>query len=511
MTRTRSLRTAATGVALAVGLTACGSFDQGGSSDAANQSLVISLQFTPRSNFALETDDAFVLTQVGCLETLLTYDDKAGELKPLLATEWTQTAPTTWDFTLRDGVTFQDGTDLTSVEVVEALTHVLTAATPPRAFTPKVVSGVEAVDAKTVRISTPEPSALLPFRLASTNTGILAPAAYKGDVIDPIKHCTGPYTPVSVVPSQSISLERNENYWDGRAPIATVEGRFIVEGASRATQVRTGESQVALGIPATSLPELESDDSLTVSKEYVPRTSGLYFNTAKAPFDNPDVRRAIRAALDLDSIAKSVYDGGAEPAIGPFAPTEPWAPKDEPAKKDVNEAKALLSRAGVQPAQLTLNLLAYNERPEFADLAAVIQADLGKLGIGVTIQTGEYASMEPSLLAGEYDLALLSRNHLTDIADPIGFLTADYTCEGGFNISQFCDPAIDSKIASANSMTDAADRNAVYAEVASQLTEDAVTVFIVHEQSVTAYARTVKGFTHDPLGRYAVTRAVTID
>lgn len=511
MTKSRSFRATTVAACLAVGLSACGSFDDGGASGAANENLVISLQFTPRSNFALETDDALVLSQVGCLETLLTYDAKAAELKPMLAEKWTQSTPTTWDFSLRDGVKFQDGTPLTADSVVTALTHVLTATTPPRAFTPKTVSKVEAVDASTVRITTPQPSALLPFRLASGNTGILAPAAYQSDAIDPIRHCTGPYSPVKVTASQSISLERNDNYWGGRPPIAKVEGKFIVEGASRATQVRTGESQVALGIPATSLPALESDSSLTVSKSFTPRTSGLYFNTAKAPFDNPELRKAIRDAIDLDAIAKSVYDGGAEPAIGPFAPSEPWAPKDaKPAKKDLDKAKDLLASAGIAPGQLNLTLLAYNERPEFADLAAVIQADLKEIGIGVTIQTGEYASMEPTLLAGDYDLALLSRNHLTDIADPIGYLTADYTCDGGYNISHFCDPAIDATIASANEMADPDDRNEVYAQVAEQLTDDAVTVFLVHDQTVAAYAKSVKGFTDDPLARYAVTRTVTV-
>jgi peptide/nickel transport system substrate-binding protein len=140
MTKTRSVSAITVAACLVVGLSACGSFDDGGSTGATNENLVISLQFTPRANFALETDDAFVLTQVGCLESLLTYDQDAGELKPMLATEWTQSTPTTWDFTLREGVRFQDGADLTADAAVAALNHVLTAETPPRAFTPKVVS-----------------------------------------------------------------------------------------------------------------------------------------------------------------------------------------------------------------------------------------------------------------------------------------------------------------------------------------------------------------------------------
>jgi len=508
MKRSRFFRGAA--LALTVGLlaTACGSFAGGGEAPSgdANSKLTIALQFAPKSNFALETDDAFVLTQVGCLETLLRYNAESGELEPMLATEWKQTEPTAWDFTLREGVKFQDGSDLTAEAVVASLDYLLKADAPPRAFTPAVVAGVEAVDATTVRVSTETPSALVPFRLASVNTGILAPKAYSDAGIDPIKNCTGPFVPVSQQPKQSISLERNETYWGTKAALAQVEARFIVEGATRATQVQTGESHVALAIPAANAPELEQNSELSVSRAFTPRTTGLYFNTSKPPFDSPIVRKALQAALDLDAIAASVYDGGAKPAIGPFSPDEPWAPTGmTPVKKDTAAAKQLLTDAGIAEGQLNLTLLAYNERPEFADLAAVIQANLAEIGITVKIKASEYAAIEADLLAGDYDLSLLSRNHLTDIADPIGFLTADYSCEGGFNISQFCDKAIDAKLTQANGEAEASARHAIYAEVAKQLQEEAVTVFIVSEQTTAARRTEVQNFIDDPLARYAVT------
>lgn len=472
--------------------------------------LVISLQFTPRSNWALETDDAQVLTQVGCMETLVRYDEVAGELEPLLATEWTQTEPTAWDFTLRDGVTFQDGTPVTADEVSAALTTALAVEAPARAFGPTVVSSVEAVDESTVRVTTPEESSLVPFRMASSNTGILAPAAYSEAGVDPIGNCTGPFTATKITPNQSILLERNEDYWGGDVALATVEARFIPEGSTRATQVQTGESHIALGIPSTSVPDLEADPAIEVSRESTPRTSGLYFNNSKAPFDNPDVRQAVRLALALEPIATNVYDGSVEPAIGPFAPNEPWAPDTEPVSQDVEQATALLAGAGYGAGELNVELLGYTERTEFADLAAVIQANLAEIGVTVTVRITDYAAIEPALLDGTYDLALLSRNHLTDIADPIGFLEADYTCEGGYNISQFCDPAVDGLIASANGMTEPEDRHDVYAQVAELLQDQAITAFLVHEQTTAAYRSEVQNFVDDPLARYAVTADLTL-
>ncbi|MBT2224708.1 ABC transporter substrate-binding protein [Nonomuraea sp. NEAU-A123] len=511
MKRSLPLRPSALICSALLTLTACGTFENNDSTAGADQNVVISLQFSPRSNYALETDDALLLSQIGCLETLLTYDNKAGALKPLLATKWTQSNPTTWDFTLRENVKFQDGTGLTADAVVQGLKHVLAVEAPPRAFNKTVVSSITALDGSTVRITTPKPSALLPFRLASANTGILAPAAYTSSGIKPIGHCTGPYKPVSEATGQSISMERNTTYWGGQVPLAKVEARFIAEGATRATQVQTGESQIALGIPATSVAALKSDKDLVVSETFTPRTTGLYFNNSRAPFNKAALRKAVQAALDLNAIAKSVYNNGAEPAIGPFSPTEPWAPKGmRPVAQNLDQAKALLAEAGYAPGKLKLTLLAYTERPEFADLATVIQANLKAIGIEVKVKSSDYAGIEPQLLSGDYDLTLLSRNHLVDIADPNGFLSSDYTCDGGFNISHFCDPAIDKKIASANALADATERNAVYAEVARYLEENAVTVFGVHEQTLAAYRAGVKGFTDDPLARYAITTAVTV-
>jgi peptide/nickel transport system substrate-binding protein len=497
----------------ALALSACGTFDSGTttSSGGNGQALAISLQFTPRSNYALETDDALVLTQVGCLETLLTYDDEADALQPLLATGWEQTAPTAWEFTLRDGVTFQDGTDLTAAAVVSSLRRVLNAEVPPPAFTPEEISSVRAADDSTVRITTPEPSALLPFRLASGNTGILSPAAYTDSGVDPIEHCTGPFTPVSQISGQSISLERNDGYWGQKSDIASVEARFIAEGATRATQVQTGESQIALGIPVTSLADLRGNGDVEVIEEFAPRTTGLYFNLSRAPFDDPDVRKAVQSALDLNSIADGVYDGGAESAVGPFAPSEAWAPRDaSPLERDVQGAKRLLDQAGYEPGELSVTLLGYTERPEFADLAAVVQSNLDDIGINVEVQMTNYSAIEPSLLEGDYDFALLSRNHLTDIADPFGALTSDYTCEGSYNITQLCDPDFDDTLRAANSMDTSVERAAVYADAAEYLQGNAITAFIVHEQTYAAHQTSVHGFVADPLARYAVTNAVTM-
>lgn len=490
-----------------VGLLLSGCFGgSGGTAGDAAQNLVISLQFTPRSNWAMETDDSMILTQLGCGETLTRFNTETNELEALLATDWEQTEPTAWEFTLREGVTFQDGTELTADAVVRSLEHILAAEAPPRAFTPTDIEAVEAVDDLTVRITTPTESSIIPFRVAASATAILADSAYGDAGISIEGTCTGPYEVVSQVTSQSVSLAAHADYWGDAAQIETVEARFFAEGSTRATQVRTGESDIALAVPVSSIADLEADADVVVSQAYTPRTGGLYFNNSRAPFDDVEVRRAVQEALDLEAIVDSVYGGVGQPAVGPFAPDSAWAPESAtPVALDVDAAAQRLADAGYAPGEIEVTLLAYTERAEFADLAAVIQEQLGAIGITVTISMSDYAGVEPSLLEGDYDIALLSRNQLTDIADPAAFLTADYTCEGGYNLSQFCEPAFDERLAEAIGESDPELRHSIYAELAERLQDEAITAFIIHEETVAATRTTVTGFVDDPLARYAIT------
>lgn len=492
-------------------LTGCGfsggSDPSDGSTAAADtsQRIVVDNFRAPVADWALESDAAYILSLSGCLETLTRYDQQEGKVQPFLATEWKQASPLEWDFTLRQGVSFQDGTELTAESVVSALNHVLDAEVPARAFNRTVISSVSAVDADTVRVSTPEENPLVPYRLASVNTGILAPAAYGDGQVDPFGHCTGPFTPVSEQPKQSLTLDRNETYWGGDVQLAGAEIRFITNGATRAAQIQTGEADISLSIPVSSLATLEGAPGVTVLEADSPRTATLYLNNGRAPLDDVDVRRAIRKGLDLDALAASVYEGAALPATGPFASSEPWADGvGEDQEQDLDGARDLLAAAGYT-ADRPLEIIAIVERAEFSDVAAVIQENLKNIGIPVTIEAKEYAAAEPDVLAGDYDMLLSQRNRLIDIADPIGFLTADYTCEGTYNLSHFCSAEYDGVIAEAAATVDQTERYALYAEAGRILQDEAVNAWLVNEQATDAVRSNVLSYVQDPLSRYVLT------
>ena len=470
---------------------------------AAGGKLVIADAFPPTAGWAMETDDSFTLTKAGCLEGLARLDFD-GALVPALATGWEQVSPTEWDVTIREGVKFQNGESFDAAAVAGALNHVLAADAPARAFSPKVVASVAATGDMTVRITTPKPSVLLPHRLAAPNTGILAPAAYAGEQIDPMGTCTGPFRIVEYLPEQALRLERNPDYWGGDVRLQEAEFRFIPDGGVRATQVQTGEAHISRIIPVSTLEKMNTVEGVDVMAIETARTNGLYFNNERAPFDNVNARRAVQSAIDAEAIAATIYEGSARAAVGSVRAerTVGAGRRDRRGVRPRTHAKSLLAEAGIDAGALNLSLLAYTERAELPDLAAVIQAQLQQIGVKAEIRTSNWGGIEKDLYAGNFDLFLMSRNHLTDVADPIAFLTADYTCEGGFNVSNYCEPSVDAMLDAARSNADPAARNAAYAEVAAKLQDEAVTAFLVHVQHIEAVSEEVQNYRIHPLGHY---------
>lgn len=465
----------------------------------------------PASAYAMETADTYVLMRAGCLETLTRYG-KDGRLAPSLAESWSQVDDRSWDFKIRSNVKFQDGTALDAEAVAASFNHVLKATTPPRGFTPREITAVTVVDPMTVRISTSSAVQLLPYRVAGPSTGILSKAAYRGDAINILGTCTGPFTIVKENPKQSLQLVRNENYWGQKAKLASVDFRFIADGGTRVAQLRSGEAHLVMGIPAANAQTLKNSRNLKIVTTTLPRTTKLLVNNSREPFSDVRVRRALQHAINRDEIAMGVFEGFATPAIGPFGPGQPWSyGQDKAVGYDPEKAKALLKEAGIDPAKLKLELMAYTDRAELPVLAAVIQAQLKKIGVTVDVKVANWPAVEPNFRAGTYDTGLMSRSAVTDMSDPSGYLIADYSCEGSYNLGKICDPAIDKAIKEAANAKDDEERNKRYRVLAEDLQNKAVAIYLIHEQQIDGMSQRVRHFELDQMGYYLVTNELDLE
>ncbi|TCK27787.1 ABC transporter substrate-binding protein [Pseudonocardia endophytica] len=488
----------------AVGLlAACGGGGSGTGVPVPDGRITVAAQFSPDSGYGIDTDDAYVLSQLGVTESLVA-SGTDGVARPRLATAWNQVDPRTWRFTLRHGVVFQDGTPLNPAAVARSLTWLAGVSTPPRAIK-GVGLAVVPDGADGVRVTTTNPDPILPLRLSAPSTGILAPSAYAATPPKVQGTGTGPMTITAANGTQSAELARNDRYWGERPTLSGVTVNYVSDPAARALALRAGDADIAQGLPESSALEFTDSNGYTNQTVAAPRTDSLLLNQSAAPFDDPRVRQAVTAAIDRTALAEQALAGSAVPASELFGPAVPWGSSAPPPAADVERAKSLLAQAGYGPGRpLQVTLATYPNRPELPTLATAIQAMLRGAGIEATIRVGDYDADEPDLLAGKYQMYILSRSYLTDVADAGATLSTDYTCQGSYNINSYCSPQFDAIVAPLATQTDAAQRQDGFRRAAEKLNADAVGVPLVHTQ-VNGVGRQVAGYAVDPLEQSLVT------
>ncbi|MFE0903352.1 ABC transporter substrate-binding protein [Streptomyces rochei] len=470
-------------------LTGCFATTEATGTDAGERVRVAMMQ-PPRSGLSPLSDDAFKLSRWSTAETLVKLDAD-GDARPALATEWKQSGRS-WTFTLREGVTFHDGTELTAEAVVRSLTRAAGASPKPRILD-GVELTVEAMDTATVTVTTAEEDPLVPQRLSSPQLSILAAKAYRGKTVNPVGAGTGPFELTRVNGTSSAALDRYEDYWGGTAKAPGIDVTFVPDGTARAAALRSGEADIVEAVPVSQAALLDED---LITEVPMPRTNTLYLNTEKGAFEDPALRAAAREAIDAESIVKGVYEGRADVAEGLLGPALPWA---SGLREPVRRAKA------GDPDGRTITIGTFTDRAELPEVAAALQQQLQKAGFRVKLEVREYANIESDALAGAFDAFILSRATVLDSGDPAAYLYSDFASDGSFNISQLAAPAVDKALHKAGATpTGDARRQAVIDAEAAVLATDAA-VPMLHERVIQGDAADVVGAAHDPRERELVT------
>src|SRR5688500_11041342 len=246
----------------------------------------------------------------------LTARDASANILPALATEWGFLGDgSSWQFKLRQGVTFHNG-DAFNAEAVKF--------TIERAINPdtkstttaqtNTIAGVDIVDASTVVVRTKQPDIMIPNRLGELYGGMLSPThtmATDPATLATKPNGTGPFMLTEWAKNERLVLQANPNYWRGPASVSQITVRPILEDSARVAALQAGEVDLIANVPYERIAELQGNPNLVVKTVSTPRVFFVSMNPNVPPFDNVLVRQALNYAVDVDSIISALYLGHA--------------------------------------------------------------------------------------------------------------------------------------------------------------------------------------------------------
>lgn len=503
MTTNRTKRVLGAGLAaLALGtVTACAA-DPSSSGAAGTTTLTFGVDGTVPSIDPVLADNSTVdQSVVPMYESLVDYDPD-GTLQSRLAESWEVAADArSVTFTLREGAAFHDGAAVTADDVKYTLDRAKTLGVGVAQFLSDYASA-EVVSPTEVKINLTEPSSLFVGGLAKVY--IVNSKLVEKNVGDDHGQTwlasneagSGPYTLDDFKPNRQIIFERYDDFTgevNDAAPDKIVY-RLIPESSTQREEMLAGNIDVADGIEPQDLEAVLGADRLTSVELAKAQGLYVYFNTQRAPFDDPQVREGIRLAYDYQAHVKTILGGHGAVATGVAPAVMDCRPDIAPFEQDLDRARTLLADLAESGKELSL---AYQSIfAEQADAATALQSTLRDLGVKVKLKTVDYPTYIESLGSVDTtpDMAVIWDNPPTP--DVGSLLTTRYHSkfrETSTNFGQYGNPEIDELLDEAKATGDEDARCELYKEVQQKLVDDSASMPVADEVTTVVVPTTVDG------------------
>jgi len=440
----------------------------------------------------------------------LTDLDNSLAVVPGLATGWTVSDDAlTYRFTLREGVTFHDGSTFDAEDVAASVRRVLSAdIASPLASRINPISAVTVIDPLTVEFTLSAPFAPLLSSLAGI---AIVPAEMETnkDALQQTPIGTGPFRFAEWQPNAFIRLERNDAYYaEGQPALDGVRFQFVPEAATRQVGLLSGEYHMLPGVdPATAL-QLQGQPGVTLHQTRDLSYSLVGMNTTRGPLGDARVRRAVNLLLNRQEIIDGALFGAGVPA-GPLSPAlTAWAVDAgtfDCYASNVDAARALLAEAGVTgPIPIVMKVL---PRQDTRDIAQVVQQQLAAGGFEVELITPEIGQFVQDWRNGDFDM-FVSVNGGNP--DPDQYLYRTFYAGGSTNVFQYVNADLNALLDQGRNSTDMAQRQAIYAEAQQMLACEGPVAHLAYGNLTTATAAAVQGFAIHPMNRLTALATVTL-
>ncbi len=317
---------------------------------------------------------------------------------------------------------------------------------------------------------------------------------------------TGAFTFVAYQKDAVIRYKANPDYWGGKQPIDDLVFAITTDAAVRAQKLKAGECHLMSYPAPADIKGLQEDKNLKVDEQAGLNIAYFAYNTLVAPFDKPEVRKALNQAVNKQAIIDAVFQGSGQVAKNPIPPTM-WGYNNaiEDDKYDPEAAKKALEAAGVKDLKMKLWAMPVSRpyMPNARRTAELMQADLAKVGVDaeiVSMEWGEYLKK-----SGDKDRdGAVILGWTGDNGDPDNFLGVLLGCSGvgSNNRAQWCYQPFEDLIQKAKITSDQAERVKLYEQAQVIFKEQAPWNTLAHSTVYVPMSAKVTGFKMSPLGDY---------
>lgn len=421
----------------------------------------------------------------------------SGELVPVLATKWSSNDDgSEWTFNLREGVKFHDGTPLTSKDVVWSFEQMLDPANKYAAtaqfgtFLDR--GGVTATDANTVVFKTKKPTVDLPLQISYLEAVVVKDGSESKER-ETTENGTGAYQLKSYKPgSKTIDLSAFSGYWqEGKPETPAIRLQEIVDSTARTSAIQSGQVDVITNVDLASSGALKKASNLSVvaGEPSVSRTIEMQVDTP--PFDNPQVRKALKLIADRDFMVKTVMLGYAEAGNDqPIPPSWSAAFSSDPTAQNISEAKRLLTEAGYGDGKpLKLELYAAEIEQGSQRLAEAYKEMAKEAGVEVTLRTAPLDSW--------FDVIWMKKPFFVDawaVRQPSQALPLAYGCSPTYDATKWCNQKFEAIMKEAQSQVDEATRTETFKRAQEVLNDDGGVINLLFAKYLVAISDKCDGY-----------------
>lgn len=424
--------------------------------------------------------------------------DPDGVMQPALCSKYTMSEDAmSYTFTLREGVHFHNGDDVTAEDVIYSLKRVAgkldeNDVNVISAFS--IISDITeqtAADGSTeIVVSLSEPNTELIYYMDCA----IIPADYGEQTKKPVG--TGPFRFVSYSPMESIVLEKNSDYYGTKAHLDKVTFKIYASTDDAFMELLAGKVDIYSYLSADEASQIEDSYDIVMNTQSL--SEGLYLNNEFEPFTKLEVRQALSYAVDFEEIDGVLTGGNSEILKTAMFPTFKEYYNEETKNSyphDVEKAKQLLADAGYENG-FDLEITVPNNYQLHLLIAEILVDQLKEVGVNATIKQVDWSTWLTDTYRGRnYEATVIALDSTLAPADVLHY----YESTNGSNFVNFKHEEFDALYAEARSATDKEVKIAKYKECQQYITDNAASVYLMCPKIMVAVNPKLAGYTFYPI------------